>query len=81
MLLSLAVLLLFAGQSQEQAEAEPKEKLVCKREVPIGSLIPTRKICLTKTQWEQRGRDGNEAARKMMYDNMGKCFDPGQCPG
>ena len=45
-----------------------KEKLVCKREVPIGSLIATRKICLTKAQWTQRIEDGNREARKMVED-------------
>ena len=80
MLLSLSVLLLLMGEPQGQPQPDAKEKLICKREVPIGSLIPTRKICLTQSQWDQRGRDGNEQARKMMYDNMGKCFDPGLCP-
>jgi hypothetical protein len=81
MLLSLTVLLLFAGDPQAQQAPEAKEKLICRREVPIGSLIATRKICLTKAQWTRREQDGNEQARKMMLDNMGKCFDPGQCPG
>ena len=81
MLLSLAMLLLFAGDPSAPQAPEAKEKLICKREVPIGSLIPTRKICLTKSQWDRRGQDGNDAARKMMMDNMGKCFDPGLCPG
>ena len=49
-----------------------KEKLICRREVPIGSLIASRKMCLTKAQWEARARDGNEEARKMVYDNTGK---------
>lgn len=48
--------------------ADDKEKLVCKREVPIGSLIARRKVCLTKAQWDIRIRDGNEETRKMMYD-------------
>jgi hypothetical protein len=41
-----------------------KDKLICKREVPIGSLIATRKICLTKTEWEARATRGNEEARR-----------------
>lgn len=45
-----------------------KDKLICKREVPIGSLIPTRKVCLTKAQWTQRIEDGNREARKMVED-------------
>lgn len=56
-------------------EAKPgdgKDKLICKREVPIGSLIASRKTCLTKAQWVQREKDGNEEARKMIYDNQGR---------
>jgi predicted secreted protein len=57
------------------AEVKPgadKEKLICKREVPVGSLIASRKTCLTKAQWVQRELDGNEEARKMIYDNQGR---------
>ena len=55
-----------------QQPGADKEKLICRREVPIGSLIASRKMCLTKAQWEARARDGNEEARKMVYDNTGK---------
>lgn len=46
--------------------------VVCKREVPIGSLIATRKVCLTKTEWEARRVNGNNEARKIMEDNMAR---------
>ncbi len=52
--------------------ADVKERMVCKREVPIGSLIASRKRCMTKAQWELMERDGNEEARKMIYDNAGR---------
>ena len=51
---------------------ERKEKLICQREVPIGSLIATKKVCLTASQWEQRRVDGRDAAYKMMMDGMGR---------
>jgi hypothetical protein len=35
--------------------AKPEEKLICTREVPTGSTIPTR-ICRTKSQIEQDRR-------------------------
>ena len=57
--------------SDDAKSADPgadKDKLICKREVPIGSLIPTRKVCLTKAQWTQRELDGNREARKMVED-------------
>jgi len=48
------------------------DPVVCKRETPIGSLIATRKICLTKSQWVERATRGNEEARKQMEDNMAR---------
>lgn len=76
--LALAVTLpapLFAQDAGSAAGAEKpaeKEKLVCRRETPIGSLIATRKICLTKTQWAERERVGNDVARQMVQDNQGR---------
>lgn len=49
-----------------------KDKMICKRETPIGSLIASRKRCMTKAQWAQVERDGNEEARKLVYDNQGR---------
>lgn len=49
-----------------------KDKMICRRETPVGSLIASRKICRTKEQWAQTERDGNEEARKMVYDNQGR---------
>jgi hypothetical protein len=72
--------LLFAAG--EPATAEPaKERLICRRETPIGSLIARRKMCLTATEWEKRQKDGNEASRKLVYDNMGttNCLNDGSC--
>ncbi len=58
-----------------------KEPLVCKREVPVGSLIASRKICLTKTQWRKRADDGNATARGLVEDGAGACGkDGGVCP-
>ena len=46
--------------------------VVCRREVPIGSLIASRKICLTKSQWEARAQRGNEEARRQVDDNAAR---------
>jgi hypothetical protein len=58
--------------AKANAPGAAKEKLVCKREVPVGSLIASRKMCLTKAEWDHRARDGNEEARKYVYENMGR---------
>lgn len=76
--LALAVTLpapLFAQDAAPAAGAEKpaaKDKLICRRETPIGSLIATRKMCLTKTQWAERERVGNDVARQMVQDNQGR---------
>ena len=71
-LLSLAFAASAPAAAAPNASAQPgadKDKLICKREVPIGSLVATRKVCLTKSQWVQREVDGNREARKMIEDN------------
>ena len=81
-MLIATLLLLAAPQAAEAPDPSgEKEKLICKREVPIGSLIASRKICLTKSQWTKRAEDGNEEARRQVYDNMGRqsCNDLNTC--
>ena len=61
-------------RSTEPRSSEPvKDKLVCKREVPIGSLIASRKMCLTKTEWRKRTDDGNATARRLIEDGTSRC--------
>lgn len=61
-----------ANDAKPDRSGADKDKLICRREVPIGSLIASRKTCLTKEQWTKRAEDGNDAARKMADDNMGR---------
>jgi len=60
----------FAADSK--ADKKDDNRVICRREVPIGSLIASRKICLTKSQWEERATRGNEEARKQMEDNAAR---------
>jgi hypothetical protein len=86
----LAVILLAASLAAPSFASEPagpnapgadKDKLVCKREVPVGSLIASRKMCLTKEQWRKRQDDGNATARGLVEDGAGACgHDGGVCP-
>ena len=67
--------------SPAEAPGAGKDKLVCKREVPVGSLIASRKMCLTKEQWRKRADDGNATARGLVEDGAGACGqDGGVCP-
>lgn len=80
-MLLVAMMLLIGSETPAQTAPDPKDALVCKRETPIGSLIASRKVCLTKAQWEARTRDGNEEARRQAYENMGRpsCNDIETC--
>ena len=72
---SLLLWLFLGGQAapvQPETAEDKKERMICRRETPIGSLIASRKICMTKSQWESRARDGNEASRKLVYENAGR---------
>ena len=73
--------LLVQSPAPRGSEPAAKPRLICKREVPVGSLVARSKVCLTADQWTKRGDDGNDAARKMAYDNMGRpsCQGSGSC--
>jgi hypothetical protein len=73
-LLALFVTLPFAqaGVATPPATDERPDALICRREVPVGSLIATRKTCLTRAQWAERERIGNETARRMVENNQGR---------
>ncbi len=82
-----ALLALLLAAPNESAAAQPskpgaaKEALVCRREVPVGSLIASRKICLTKSHWQKRSDDGNAPARGLIEDGAGACGqNGGVCP-
>jgi hypothetical protein len=63
-----------AAPASEDANepGEGKEQLICKREVPIGSLIVSRKVCLTRSEWDARAIDGQSTANKLMMAGMGR---------
>jgi hypothetical protein len=58
--------------ADSKADKKDDNRVICRREVPIGSLIASRKVCLTKSQWEERATRGNEEARKQMEDNAAR---------
>lgn len=77
----LAAPVLAADPVRSDAVEPAKDRLVCKREVPVGSLIASRKMCLTKEQWRKRSEDGNAMARSLVEDGAGACGqDGGVCP-
>jgi len=44
-----------------------KEKLICKKEAEIGSLVKKKKTCLTAEQWK-RVAEGAQAMTERMQD-------------
>ncbi len=38
-------------------EASDMEKIVCKMEDVTGSRLGSKRVCMTKLQWEQRSQD------------------------
>jgi hypothetical protein len=51
------------------AQKNDGDKIVCKREQFVGSIIPKR-ICMTKAQWEQGAINAKRALdEKIMWDN------------
>jgi hypothetical protein len=50
---------------QEGASASKEEKKICKREIISTSLHGSKRICLTRAEWQQRAREnaGDEGGR------------------
>lgn len=52
--------------------APAKEKLICRREAPIGSMIASRKRCYTKAEWERIAEAARDTSTRMTTDNSGR---------
>lgn len=64
----------------EDSEAAPKEKKICRTETITGSLVAKHRICMTKAEWDQMAA----AAKKQMDDytrKMGNREGAGQAGG
>lgn len=73
MTLALGLLQAAAPAAADAAKpADDPNRLICKRETPVGSMIASRKVCLTRSQWAERTRNGHETARRMVEDNAGR---------
>lgn len=51
---------------------EEKDQLICKREVPVGSLIASRKVCRTRAEWDKAAMDGQCEARRLYQLGVGQ---------
>lgn len=70
-----------ADDSQPAAKkpVDPQQKIICKTEDFVGSLIP-RRVCKTKADWEQGAIDAKAALdqRRLPDDPVKLC---GKCGG
>lgn len=78
------VVVMLAGVQAVDSDAvpePPKERLVCRYDIPINPLFLRRKMCLTPTEWAKRDSQGEEASRKSIYELMGNtaCLNGGLC--
>ncbi|HEX8382050.1 MAG TPA: hypothetical protein VF592_01610 [Sphingomonas sp.] len=48
-----------------QMAAADGEKVVCKRSAATGSFVRTKKVCLTRRQWQRVADDAQELGRSM----------------
>jgi hypothetical protein len=60
-----ALLLALAAAPQTAAKPATPEKPVCKRIEKTGSRLGSKKICLTRAEWEERTRNDQRE-----YNNM-----------
>ncbi|MBX9796886.1 hypothetical protein [Sphingomonas sp.] len=58
----LATDLSIAASAQTAGTPPAKEKLICRREAPIGSLIESRKTCKTREEWQKLADLSRESA-------------------
>lgn len=57
--------------TMEAAPAVSKEKMICRREVPIGSNIPGKKVCVAKSQLDAQTEAARQTTREMQTSNPG----------
>jgi hypothetical protein len=61
-LLAIALLIATGAQAAEPNKQDTKQnRLVCREIGETGSRLDTKRVCMTKEQWEQSRRDAREA--------------------
>ena len=67
-----------AAAAAKPTDDGKKERLICKRQSTIGSLVAKTRVCLTKKDWEIAHQRGQEAARGAV-DSCRMRADGGSC--
>ena len=73
MTLFLAVLAAPVGNAANNVSPRVSDdQMICQRETPTGSLITSRKICMTKAEWNALEQDYRDGLRRTASDEMGR---------
>jgi len=48
------------------------EKLICRSEAPTGSLVPSRKRCYTRAEWDNLAAGSRAVTERIMDDNRSR---------
>jgi hypothetical protein len=60
-----------AGTAVAQNDIEKKDPMICERVTEIGSRLRAKKICMTKSQWEEQRRgDRSNIERSQVQRGM-----------
>ena len=70
-LLGLAAAVVAVGPAYAAGKSDPN-KVVCKREVPTGSIMDGKKVCRTRAEWTRIQRYGED---KRSLDAVGRTLN------
>ncbi len=65
-----------APATNTAAKQDDKDRMICRTEVETGSLIRSRKRCLTAGQWEQIALQHRNQAISIQENNAGRSMCP-----
>ena len=66
-----SILLLLQVQPIPAPDKPAQDKVVCRTQSVTGSLIASKKVCLTAAQWKERDRDMQEMVDKIQQTSAG----------
>jgi len=61
-----------AGAKEAEKVDAHGEKLICRREAEIGSLIPRKKRCYTRAEWDAIATAARDNATRMVQDGTAR---------
>jgi hypothetical protein len=53
------------------ADAAEDNKIICKREAELGSLVRKKKTCLTRAEWKRVAEGAQDTTRRLQAEGLG----------